>query len=311
MMFFPLFLCKMISSKAYMERRDFLQVIENTLKQVDSSATLDTCRPVSGGDINEAYYVRTDTGEFFVKMNRQVAASFFEFEKKGLEKIGAAGVIDVPKVYSITVDPETNTPALWMEWISGEKNKQTDNWLGERLAALHQKEGEKFGWHGTSFIGKLEQDNRWSDDWLSYYRDFRIGGQLELGRARGTITGKREKKLVQLMEQLDRWIPINPVASLLHGDLWGGNWMTGKGGNPYLIDPSVLYGDHEFELSFTELFGGFSAAFYDAYQSVFPLSDTYEDRKPLYQLYYLLVHLNMFGETYGGSVDRILNRYVG
>lgn len=116
---------------------------------------------------------------------------------------------------------------------------------------------------------------------------------------------------MRLLEKLDTWIPNNPKSSTLHGDLWGGNWMTGKGGVPYLIDPSILFGDHEFEMAFTELFGGFSQRFYDAYHSVFPLSPEYETRKELYQLYYLLAHLNMFGESYGGSVDRIVRKYVG
>ena len=288
-----------------------MKIIKSTLYQMDSTASLHAYYPVSGGDMNEAYYVRTDRGEFFVKLNREVESSFFEFEETGLMKLRKAEAIDVPEVYGVVIDPETQVPTLWMEWIEGERNHQTDKWLGERLAALHQTIGEKFGWEGKSFIGKLEQQNVFTTDWLTYYRDFRIAGQLEFGRARGTITGKREKRLVQLMEEMERIVPLEPAASLLHGDLWGGNWMVGKGGNPYLIDPSVLYGDHEFELSFTELFGGFSNVFYEAYESVFPVSNTYEERKPLYQLYYLLVHLNMFGEVYGGSVDRILKWYVG
>jgi len=288
-----------------------MRLLENGLKQLDADDAVQSYNAVSGGDINEAYYVRTNKGEFFVKLNRTVDASFFEFEKQGLEKIGQSNTIDVPEVYGIVTDQDTNTPMLWMEWIEGATNNHTDVWLGEKLAALHQTEGKAFGLEGKSFIGKLEQENQLVDSWLTYYRDFRLAGQLKLGRKRKTLTGKREEKLVKLMEQLDRWIPEKPTASLLHGDLWGGNWMVGKEGNPYLIDPSVLYGDHEFEIAFTELFGGFLTSFYEAYQSAFPLSDTYEDKKLLYQLYYLLVHLNMFGEMYGGSVDRILIRYVG
>ena len=127
----------------------------------------------------------------------------------------------------------------------------------------------------------------------------------------GTIKGNRYHLLTKLLERLEEWIPHHPSASLLHGDLWGGNWMNGADGKPYLIDPSILYGDHAFELAFTELFGGFSPSFYRAYEDVFPLPAEYENQKPLYQLFYLLVHLNMFGESYGGSVDRILKRYVG
>lgn len=115
----------------------------------------------------------------------------------------------------------------------------------------------------------------------------------------------------KLLENLDKWVPDKVEPSYLHGDLWGGNWLSGPGGEPYVIDPSFLYGDRHFELAFTEVFGGYSSEFYQAYQDRFPLSPYYEDVKPLYQLYYLLVHLNMFGEAYGRSVDTILKRYTG
>lgn len=164
------------------------------LRQIDPTVALEVSKPVSGGDINEAYYVRTSSGEFFVKLNRDADPSFFEFEKEGLEKIKEAKAIDVPDVYGIAVDEETRTPSLWMEWISGERKKQTEVWLGERLATLHQTEGMKFGWEGKSFIGKLEQENQSISNWLTYYRDFRIGVQLELGRNRGTISAKPGKE---------------------------------------------------------------------------------------------------------------------
>jgi len=287
------------------------QLFEKTLNQMDADETVHSIQAVSGGDINEAYYVQSKHREFFVKLNRSVSMDFFEFEKKGLEKLEQTDTIHVPNVYGIFTDEDHKMPMLWMEWITGGKSQFTDEWLGERLAAMHQTKGNGFGLDGKSFIGKLEQANQMMDDWVSYYRDYRLAGQLEIGVNRRTIIGKRREMLIALIEKINRWIPEKPIPSLLHGDLWGGNWMAGKEGNPYLIDPSVLYGDHEFEIAFTELFGGFSKQFYDSYTSVFPLSDTYNDKKPLYQLYYLLVHLNMFGETYGRPVDRILHKYTG
>src|SRR5699024_1512621 len=149
-----------------------------------------------------------------------------------------------------------------------------------------------YGLNGISYVGSLEQHNDWTNSWLTYYRDYRLHKQLDMGRKRKMITQNRKKKLVKLIEKLDQFVPKHPRASLLHGDLWGGNWMVGKAGKPYVIDPSLLYGDHEFEIALTRLFGGFSKAFYDAYQAVYPLSDTYPDKQPVYQLYYLLVHLN-------------------
>lgn len=286
-----------------------MNIVENGLKNVASNEILQHMQPVSGGDINQAYYVQTDRNEYFVKLNRHMTIGFFQFEEKGLSMIRRTETIDVPKVIGcFEVD---GVPMLWMEWIEGRKVAETDEWLGERLAALHLVDVKGYGFEGVSYIGRLLQKNQLMDDWVDYYRDVRLDGQLELGRQSGRIVSKREKRLVKLMERLDNWLPRKPKPSLLHGDLWGGNWMVGPGGNPYLIDPAVLYGDHEFELAFTELFGGFSRKFYEAYESVFPLSSEYGERKELYQLYYLLVHLNMFGESYGGAVDRVLARYVG
>lgn len=286
-------------------------LLKNGLRVLGLNDAIQSYHSVSGGDINEAYYVRTHEQEFFVKLNRVVTAAFFEFEKRGLEEIRDSQTIAVPDVYGVVTDEESGIPMLWLEWVEGRKHAETEVYLGERLAGMHQVTKPQFGLDGQSFIGRLEQENTLSDSWLAYYRDYRLAGQLELGRNQGTIKGDRERKLVKMLENLDCWVPDKPESSLLHGDLWGGNWMAGEEGVPFLIDPSVLYGDHEFEIAFTKLFGGFSDRFYDAYTSVFPLSDSYRDTEPVYQLYYLLVHLNMFGESYGGSVDRTLERYAG
>lgn len=288
---------------------EMLKVVKKGLQTFAPLEQIQMMHPVSGGDINQAYYVQTDRNEYFIKLNQQMGRNFFEFEARGLNMIQNTKTINVPKVIGIVeVD---DVPMLWMEWVNGEKNAETDKLLGERLAALHLVDVNGYGFEGESYIGRLPQENQLMDNWVAYYRDVRLKGQLNIGRASGRISGLREKRLVKLMERLDEWISERPKSSLLHGDLWGGNWMTGPRGVPYLIDPAVLFGDHEFEIAFTELFGGFSRKFYEAYQSVFPLSPEYRERKELYQLYYLLVHLNMFGESYGGSVDRILERYVG
>ena len=286
-------------------------VLQRGMKQLNIPGEIKAVRPVSGGDINEAFYVLVHDTAFFVKLNRAVTAEFFELEAEGLRTIAASRTIAVPKAYGVVTDSETGIPMLWLEWITGERTEETDALLGEQLARMHQASGDQYGYDGTTYIGTLKQKNDKTNSWLEYYRDYRLAGQLKLGWERNTIYGNREKKLTTLLERLHMWVPENPGVHLLHGDLWGGNWMVGEKGRPYLIDPSILYGDHEFELAFTQLFCGFSDEFYDAYTSVFPLSETYADREPIYQLYYLLVHLNMFGEGYGSSVDRILAYYVG
>src|SRR5690625_2058964 len=180
-----------------------------------------------------------------------------------------------------------------------------------KLSHLHQHAGQKHGFDRDTYIGLLPQPNRLYDNWLDYYREKRLLPQLDLAIKRQRIHHQRRAQLEKLILQLDRWVPQQVQPSYLHGDLWGGNWLVGPNGTPYVIDPSFLYGDRHFELAFTELFGGFSQIFYDAYQATYPLLDIYDDVKPLYQLYYLLVHLNIFGESYGSRVDAILNRYIG
>src|SRR5699024_8054815 len=123
--------------------------------------------------------------------------------------------------------------------------------------------------------------------------------------------GKRRKRLNTLIDRLDERIPEDVPASYLHGDICDGNWIDGKDGQPYLIDPSFLYGDRHFEIAFSDMFGRLSYQYYESYKSSYPLLDLYNDVKPLYQLYYLLVHLNLFGELYGAQVDRILEYYIG
>ena len=147
---------------------------------------------------------------------------------------------------------------------------------------------------------------------MSFYRDERLGAQRDLARQRGHLPRERARLLDRLIERLDEWIDERHVQpSLLHGDLWGGNWMVALDGQPVLIDPAVYFGDREADLAMTSLFGGFPPDFYSAYNEVFPFAPGYRERQPLYQLYYLLVHLNLFGESYGPRVDGILRQYVG
>lgn len=170
--------------------------------------------------------------------------------------------------------------------------------------------GPNHGFQNDTYIGLLPQPNGLKPNWLEYYREYRLQSQIKYGSDKGVIQGKRLQKLNSLLERLDKWIPAFIEPSYLHGDLYAGNWIVGPAGQPYLVDPSFLYGDRHLDMAFTELFGGFSKEFYDAYEAVNPLRPDFDDIKPLYKLYYLIVHLNMFGESYGNDVDLILNKYV-
>ncbi|MCD7034752.1 fructosamine kinase family protein [Metabacillus sp. GX 13764] len=286
-----------------------ISLIEKALHSLGDNSEITKCQPVSGGDINEAYRVQTLRKTYFVKHNSHIPEGFFESEANGLNEIRNTHTASVPDV--LALEHEGRHGVLVLEWIqSGPKLKKTDMLLGQDAAQMHQTAGKQYGYGSDSFIGRLPQPNGWHDDWEEYYRMKRLYPQIRLAGEKGRLSNGRGDKLEKLLSSLHRWIPSNPIPSLLHGDLWGGNWIAGPNGKPYLIDPSVFYGDHEMEIAFTELFGGFNADFYSAYNEIMPLSPEYEERKQLYQLYFLLVHLNLFGETYGSAVDQAVKRYI-
>lgn len=274
--------------------------------------------PLSGGSISRAWKVETTAGAFLVKTGEEAKRPMFEKEAEGLREIAGTGAIAVPRVIGCGTaavpagDSRTNASYIIMEFVQGREAPDTAERLGRGVAALHAVSRDRFGFHHDNFIGRLPQPNGWMEDWVAFYRDRRLGYQTEIARQLGRMPADRRARMERLLARLEQWIPGDVTPSLLHGDLWGGNWVVGAGGRPYLIDPAVFYGHAELELAFTELFGGFPSRFYDAYFEVRPIDRKgYEERKPLYQLYYLLVHLNHFGESYGPAVDGILRRYVG
>lgn len=255
--------------------------------------------------------IETEACRYFIKLKTGAPRHFFKREAEGLNLIKSTHTIRVPEVFDYCdADDKENDGILVLQWIEGKADNHTELMLGQQLARMHQHEAEFYGIKTQTYIGELKQYNGLFSSWSNYYREQRLFQQIELGKQRGTIKNHRYKRLIALLDHLDRYLSDHVPASLLHGDLWGGNWMAGPEGEPYLIDPSVFYGDREMDMAFTEVFGGFSSEFYNAYQDVYPLPEEYKDRKPLYQLYYLLVHLNLFGESYGSSVDRILDYYV-
>ncbi|WP_066172207.1 fructosamine kinase family protein [Bacillus marinisedimentorum] len=285
------------------------ELINEILAAQGLSTEVITFEPVSGGDINKAFYIVTADGPYFIKMNDGVDRDFFEKESTGLKLIRQADAINAPEPIGFGAIGN-GTSYLIMEWIEGSPGGSDDSSLGRRLAGLHKTIMPWYGLDKDNYIGLLHQPNgRWLD-WCDYYRQQRIGHQMQIAEKNGKLPLKRRKKMERLLDRLDGWVPRQPAGSLLHGDLWGGNWIAGPGGEPYVIDPAVFYGHREMDIAFSELFGGFSDAFYREYDETYPLDYGYTERKPIYQLFYLLVHLNLFGESYGSAVDRILNRYA-
>ncbi len=283
---------------------------EASLRELGDCSCVKQVKAVSGGSINQVSYVETEKHRYIVKTHTDMPDNFFLQEALGLTAL--ANCVRVPQVYHYQYDERTGEASLWMEWIqTGQKCEQTEELLGQKLASLHQRTHSSYGFVEDNYLGIYPQSNPWEGNWVTFFREHRVKAQMEIGMELGHITAKRHQQLEKLIDKLDQLLPAKPVASLLHGDLWGGNWFADENNTPVLIDPAVSYGDREVDIAMTELFGGFSERFYAAYQEVLPLSDVYEERKRIYQLYYLLVHLNFYGESYGKQVDKVLNRYCG
>lgn len=262
---------------------------------------------VFGGSINDSFYIETTERKYFLKYQEDAPKAFFESEVLGLRSLQDTHTVLVPEV--IAYDDGLEESFLLLEWLKGEKLAGTEFELGEAVARLHNFTKSEHGLNRFSYIGTLREENGITNSWIEFYRDYRLMSQIKLGKRLGRINRQREKRLLTLLDHLDKWMRDDILPSPLHGDLWGGNWLVGPGGKPYVIDPSYFKGDRYVDIAFSELFGGFSKEFYEGYHAVHPLTDEYEAVKPLYQLYYLLVHLNMFGEVYGRQIDQICDRY--
>ena len=260
-------------------------------------------RAVGGGDISSAW--RLDDGEkrIFLKTGPADSLLLFESEHDGLDALAAAAAIRVPRAFGSGLTEGLAYVALeWLDLASA--GAEIEKRLGEQLAAQHRSRGERFGWHRDNFIGRTPQPNKPSASWLDFFAEHRLGWQLSLAAGNGY------REVASLGEQLLGALPVllgdhAPQASLLHGDLWAGNHAA-VAGEPVVFDPAVHYGDRECDLAMTRLFGGYGPAFYRAYETAWPLPRGHEDRLPLYQLYHVLNHLNLFGRGYAARAMSIM-----
>lgn len=265
-----------------------------------------TARPVGGGDISAAWQLETRDGDIFLKTGPVSAFDMFAAEAEGLAELDAANVVRVPEV--LATGQHAGDAFLALEWLPLERpGTNSERLLGEQLAKMHQSVKDRFGWHRDNTIGLTPQLNNWSGDWLQFFTEFRLGYQLQLAAENG-FSGELQKEGARVLRRLPiLFDEYSPVASLLHGDLWGGNWSSCKGA-PVIFDPAVYFGDRETDLAMTQLFGGFGAAFYDAYETAWPLAPGNRERMQLYQLYHVLNHLNLFGGAYLGRAIALMQK---
>lgn len=270
--------------------------------------SINSCHSVSGGDISSAYLLQTETRKFFLKVNsKPFALAMFRAEQKGLQAIEETKTIAVPHVH--LVDSVEGKSFLLMDYVESKRPDSSDfKRLGTQLAQLHHCSNTDFGFPTDNFIGSLPQNNTSHKNWSEFYWTERVLPQLQLAldnRLLAINEIPREEKAVKLFDAV--FGTVQP--SLLHGDLWGGNYLIASGGTPYLIDPATYYGHSVVDIAMSKLFGGFSQSFYEAYHEIIPKTTNYETQIELYQLYYLLVHLNLFGSGYYSGVASILRRY--
>lgn len=292
--------------------------VREALRLLGDPARSMRVRPVSGGCINNA--ARLDTGKmtYLLKWNPRPLPDMFLAEVEGLNAMRATGTVRVPEPYAAS-NAANGAPAfILMEWLQAPKNAGRIDFalLGAQLAQMHRNGPaaslpQAYGLGMDNYLGPTRQENIWETDWVGFYRERRLRPQMELAQQNGRMPVGRRRRLERLMNGLENWLGgVTRQPALIHGDLWSGNVMVGPGGAPALIDPAVYYADREAELAYTHLFGGFDASFYAAYQESWPLEPGFRDRRDLYNLYHLLNHLNIFGESYGYQVDAVLRRYV-
>tara|TARA_B100000029_G_scaffold516807_1_gene634712 strand:+ start:3730 stop:4611 length:882 start_codon:yes stop_codon:yes gene_type:complete len=286
---------------------NLIEISTELNQRVGIRCNIESVQVVSGGSINSAYKLLTDDCPLFLKTNKADSIEMFQSEAEGLQTLRDSGSVEVPEVIDVgCVNEQCYLALKWIDFV--EKTTDAEIQLGSALANQHRCVTEQYGWHRDNTIGSTLQINICSSNWIEFFRDRRLCYQLELAEKRGLP----KNQLVQgydLLKILDRFFEDRDIkASLLHGDLWSGNWGCDISKKTYVYDPAVYYGDRESDLAMTRLFGGFSDVFYSAYNKSWQLDYGWEKRLDLYNLYHLLNHFNLFGHAYLEQVATCLQR---
>lgn len=287
---------------------------------------------VPGGSINQTFQLRASTGVYFCKWNPAAPPGFFRREAEGLAALAATGTpLRIPKV--IAVAPESREPGkpaespdpsgapqgnprmpglLVLEHLEPDADgpsQRTWEELGRGLASMHRAPEEKFGFERDNYCGLTPQENAWSADWAGFYRDRRLGALIRRLEQRGDLGPAERDVYARLLDRLPDLLGHGPRPSLIHGDLWSGNFLAAAVG-PALVDPAAYCADREAEWAMMLLFGGFPDTVSDAYREAWPLPEGWRERIPLYQLYHVLNHFLLFGGGYGAQAIRIARNFV-
>ena len=264
---------------------------------------------VNGGSVNESFSIRYGSRQLFCKTNSATKfPHLFETEKKGLELIAKQKIIATPEVMACF--EREGHQYLLLEWVSaGKPSKEFWHSFGEQLAALHQVKNIHFGLDHENYMGCVTQVNSKSVNWIDFFREQRLEPLVRLCSSNGLISADQIKLFETLYNRLPDLFNEDEPPSLVHGDLWSGNFICNQEGQPVLIDPAVYFGHRSVDLAMTTLFGGFNLPFYEAYHYHYPFPDNYKMQWPVCNLYPLLIHVFLFGRAYLSQVDDILKRF--
>ncbi len=288
--------------------------LNNNIKAAVEKATgfeIKSVAPLSGGCISDARRVEVSSGDYyFLKINDSVDTDMFLKEAHGLQELGKASAIRVPEVVAF------DKSFILLEFI--QENRRSSSFFadfGRRFAELHKLRNKSFGFYEDNYIGSNVQknliENQSENNWISFYFNKRILFQYRLAEKNGFATEELSGAISKLEEKIEDILSSSAEQpSLLHGDLWSGNFIVDENGDACLIDPAVYYGHREADLAMTKLFGGFSDEFYRAYNETFPLEDGYSYRENIYKLYHVLNHLNLFGMGYYSQAINLINSYL-
>lgn len=287
-----------------------LTEVENQLTNVFSeSVKIASAKSLSGGCINHASKIETNLGSYFLKWNSNCEVDIFTREAESLNELYKAsdGTLLVPKVF-YAKELDERPAFIVMEYLQPGVHDQSEE-LGRGLAHIHKYRQENFGFYSDNYCGATIQNNNRESTWLEFFRDNRLGYLLKLIQDSRPIGRDYMKLFEALLDRMNVLIPSEEKASLIHGDLWSGNYMFTNNG-PALIDPAASYSHREMEFGIITMFGGFSSRFFSAYNEVYPLDVDWKERNLLYQLYHVLNHYYLFGGGYLQQAVSIAKRYL-
>jgi fructosamine-3-kinase len=286
---------------------DFIKHLEHTCSELENKpVSLRAYEKIYGGDVNEAYRLAMTDKDYFIKVNSKDRMPMFETEAESLIRLTKTYSFRIPVVYEVGEYRERSY--LLMEYIEHLEDVSNPHDFAEKLVTLHKNTQDQYGLDFDNYIGSLPQYNGFKNNWIDFFRENRLRYQINLASQKGLIPDDILHKFDHLLNKLPNFL-IEEQPSFLHGDLWNGNYFYDMQGKAVIFDPAIYYGHREVDIAMMSLFGGFDPKIYSIYNELYPMEKGWKARLKIYQLYPLLVHLNLFGESYLISIEQILNSF--